>query len=42
MSVLDLSSITALVGLTILRLGVPLLGILLLSTVLKRALPGQV
>ena len=42
MSVLDLTSLAILVVLTVLRLGVPLLGIWLLSTGLKRALPMQV
>ena len=42
MSVLDLTSISVLVGLTVVRLGVPVLGIWLLSTMLKRALPTQI
>jgi hypothetical protein len=42
MSVLDLTSVLSLVGLTLLRFGVPVLGIWLLSTGLKRALPTQV
>jgi hypothetical protein len=42
MSVWDLTSLFVLVGLTVVRLGVPVLGIWLLSTMLKRALPAQV
>jgi hypothetical protein len=42
MSVLDLTSVSVLVGLTVVRLGVPVLGIWLLNTVLKRALPAQI
>ena len=40
MSVLDLTSVVALVGLMILRLGVPLLGIWLLGQGLKRMVPA--
>jgi hypothetical protein len=40
MSVLDLTSVIAVVGLTVLRIGVPVLGIWLLGQGLKRAVPS--
>lgn len=42
MSILDLTSVFAVVGLVVLRFGLPVLGIWLLSTALKRALPAQI
>jgi hypothetical protein len=41
MFTLDWTSVFAVVGLTILRFGVPILGIWLLGRALKRALPSQ-
>ena len=41
MFVLDSTSVFVLIGLTILRLGVPISGIWLLNTMLKHALPSQ-
>lgn len=42
MFVLDATSASALVVIAALRFGVPVLGIWLISKMLKRALPGQV
>jgi hypothetical protein len=42
MFILDSTSAFAVLGLAILRFGVPVIGMWLLSTGLKRALPGQV
>lgn len=42
MSVLDMTSLLALIGLILLRLGVPVLGMWLLGAGLKRVLPTQV
>lgn len=42
MSVFDSIGVFALIGLAMLRLGVPLVGIWLLSTALKRMFPTQV
>jgi len=40
MVILDLTSVVAVIGLTVLRFGVPVLGIWLLSQGLKRAVPS--
>jgi len=42
MFVLDMTSLLALTGLLALRVGVPVLGLWVLSATLKRALPAQV
>jgi hypothetical protein len=42
MSVLDSTSVVALIVLAVIRLGVPVMGLWLLSSALKRALPAQV
>ncbi len=42
MSVLDVPTMLVLIGLTVLRVGLPVLGMCLLCAGLKRALPAQV
>jgi hypothetical protein len=42
MSVLDATAIVALIGLVIVRIGLPVLGVCLFCSLMKRAFPSQV
>ena len=42
MSVLDITTVAVLIGLMVLRIGIPIFGMCLFCAGLKRALPAQV